>query len=598
MFNGLPIASLPLGRLLDGSSVYAIPSFQRPFAWGVNEAHQLLDDISRASGIDGDEQAEPDYFLGMVLLLCSSTAGLPGAVASEQQGTAPAEPYQIIDGQQRLLTLTILFAVLRDLAGAASPDIARLAGMVSIAAQSSEAVDPTSTQTLAMPRYRVGLNGRERSFFQRNVQRPGACIDSSEREEPPSEAAGSIIEVRDAFVAALSALEPLARAHLAGYLIRHCHVVVMLSHDVDRAHRLFTVVNERGKPLQRKDILKAGVLAEVPAEDSLPLKQWEEAEQLLGPSFEDFFSHLKAAHGRNDTRIVAGMRSLIRDVGGSARFVSDVLLPYAHIHAGITAAAGAVDLAGVPYARHLVYLNRLNGSEWKPAVMLTLHKYSGTPDIALQLIAAIDRFAHLLRVMCQGSGRRTSRFQGIIRAINDGVAVSADAEAFRFSRDELRSAVFNLRDLHDRSPQISKLLLLRINDAIEGRIRLVDPADFSVEHVLPQRPQASSDWREAIRDPELRERATESLGNLTLVSQRLNQRARNSEFEVKRGILEAALSPDNDLAITRDVIEATAWDLDTIVARERRLLAAAGEILGLDAGEAAIGGAATRNGVS
>jgi hypothetical protein len=592
MFEGLPIASLPLGRLLGGSAAYTIPSFQRPFAWGVNEARQLLDDVSRASGIDGDDQAEPDYFLGMVLLLCPRSAGLPGIDRHEPETSAPAEPYQIIDGQQRLLTLTILFAVLRDLTDPASPDVERVSAMVSLAAPAIDADD----MTVALPRYRLGLNGRERGFFQRNVQRAGACRDASEREEPPSGAARSMIEVRDVFVAALVPLEAEARRQLADYLIRSCHVVVMLSHDVDRAHRLFTVVNERGKPLQRKDILKAGLFAEVAADNPAPQRQWEEAEQLLGSDFEDFVSHLKSAHGRHDGRIVAGMRDLIREVGGPAPFMSDVLLPYARIHAGITSAASAVELAVVPYARHLVYLNRLNGSEWKPAAMLTLRKYSGQPEIALALIAAIDRFAHLLRLLGYGSGKRVSRFRAVIHEIESGGATGGDADVFQLSRDEIKVAVYNLRDLYERSSQISKVMLLRINDTIEGRLRLVDHGEFSIEHVLPQRPKASSVWREAIRDPELRERATESLGNLTLVPKHLNQKARNNDFEVKRAILEAALDADSDFAITRDVLMAESWELSTIIARERRFLAAAAEFLGIDTSEAAIDAASRDNG--
>src|SRR5665811_1063776 len=74
---------------------FHIPEYQRPYAWETEQALQLLDDL--AESLDRDED-EP-YFLGSIVLV-------------KEKGVAAAE---VIDGQQRLTTLTILLAVLRDL---------------------------------------------------------------------------------------------------------------------------------------------------------------------------------------------------------------------------------------------------------------------------------------------------------------------------------------------------------------------------------------------------------------------------------------------------------------------------------------------------
>ena len=58
--------------------------------------------------------------------------------------------------------------------------------------------------------------------------------------------------VRDHFVSELSALDESDRRRLTDYLCDQCHFVVVLTRDIDRAHRLFTVLNERGRSLQRK----------------------------------------------------------------------------------------------------------------------------------------------------------------------------------------------------------------------------------------------------------------------------------------------------------------------------------------------------------
>ena len=88
--------TLTIGELLGGDHTFSMPAFQRPYSWGEDEAGQLYDDVHTAC--DGDS-GDNDYFLGQLIL----------ARPSRQA------PFDVIDGQQRLITLTVLLAVLRDL---------------------------------------------------------------------------------------------------------------------------------------------------------------------------------------------------------------------------------------------------------------------------------------------------------------------------------------------------------------------------------------------------------------------------------------------------------------------------------------------------
>ena len=76
----------------EPTSYFQIPDYQRPYDWGDEEIQQLWDDIY--SAFDGQEDF---YFLGPMVL-----------VKTED------EHFEVVDGQQRLTTLTILFCVLRD----------------------------------------------------------------------------------------------------------------------------------------------------------------------------------------------------------------------------------------------------------------------------------------------------------------------------------------------------------------------------------------------------------------------------------------------------------------------------------------------------
>src|SRR3954453_1098325 len=89
---------VPLHEVFSSDYSFRIPDYQRPYAWEREQAEQLLEDLLDTLRRDEDEP----YFLGSVVL-----------VKEPDQASA-----EVIDGQQRLTTLTILFAVLRDLADA------------------------------------------------------------------------------------------------------------------------------------------------------------------------------------------------------------------------------------------------------------------------------------------------------------------------------------------------------------------------------------------------------------------------------------------------------------------------------------------------
>ena len=136
--------------------------------------------------------------------------------------------------------------------------------------------------------------------------------------------------------------------------------------------------------------------------------------------------------------------------------------------------------------------------------------------------------------------------------------------------------------MYRRDAQVCKQLLLRLNDELTRSATILDPKDYSVEHVLPQRPGATSEWRRWYSDGEEREVCTESLGNLVAVTQKQNDRARNQEFYRKREIYRGMDDDPPVLAITRDVVECNVWRAGDIRAREAKLLALMREIWGID----------------
>jgi hypothetical protein len=390
--------------------------------------------------------------------------------------------------------------------------------------------------------------------------------------EDPSESEENLYAVREHFMRTLSALDETDRRHLADYLCGQCHFVVVLTRDIDRAHRLFTVLNERGRVLQRNDILKAELLKSVtPERASEALEQWERGADLLGKNFETFFSHLFNIYGTGEKKIIAGIRRTVQETGGPERFLKEVFTPLAHAYRCVRCAHD-VDLnINAEARRHLVYLGRLPEGDWAPAAMLALQNYVDDPQRSNLLLEEIDRLAHLLRLLCSGTSKRVRRFGHVMDLIKSQAPVVPGEGPFQVSRDEIRNIAYHLRTFYKRDQPVCKLLLLRLNDELARSVTLLNPSDYSIEHVLPLRPASKSEWRRWFPDAEEREACTESLGNLVIVTKGQNEKARNKEFARKREIYRG-FDDTPVLPITRDAVEATVWRAAEIRAREAKLM--------------------------
>ncbi len=570
MFPGLPTASLTLSDLFSSPFHFTVPPYQRPYSWTTAEAAQLLDDVLAATGIGGDPAAtEPDYFLGTIILIDESGGDLPKGRERDPR------TFEIVDGQQRLVTLAILAAVLRDLA----TERWRWGGRNRL--DQLVAADTAATRVHGV-RYRIELRAQERDFLETYVQTRGACA-SSAAVETHSLAEERLLAVRELFRGELAALDEGERRRLTDYVCEQCHFVVVLTRDIDRAHRLFTVLNERGRILQRNDIMKAELLKSVPpARVENALEQWDDACKLLGPSFETFFSHLFSIYGRGESKILTGLRRAVVQAGGAEPFLDDILTPLAAAYHRVLHAAD-VELNIDPEARrYLVYLGRLAEGDWAPSVMLALRQYADDPVRATMLLKEVDRLAHVLRLLCFGTNKRKRRFAEVVDLIMSGAPIKTSEPPFKLSREEIRNLGYHLRSPYKRDQGVCKLLLLRLNDEMTRSTTLLDPGDYSVEHVLPQRPGATSEWRRWFPDAEERELCTESIGNLVVVTQKQNDRARNQEFGRKREIYRGTVDDPPVLPITRDAVEGSVWRAAEIRAREQKLLDLVRDIWGIE----------------
>ena len=539
--------SMALRELLGGDLTLAVPSYQRSFSWTAEQAGQLLDDLLTTLDEAGDEEA--DYFLGALVLMEVN--------AAEGAEHPSGKTYEIVDGLQRLITLTILFAVLRDVVQDDDP---------LVAAWATQCVEATVDKS----RFRLELPGEEQAFFRAFVQQPRATYAMPEDDDLlPAE--GRLLAVREHLIATVIDESPERRRRLVQLLRNGCHCAVIITSSLDRAYRIFTVINDRGLKLARGDILKAQLLGSIPADRrDLVSIQWRQLEGQLGGSLDELLSHVRTIEGRGKARIIDEIRALVVRSGDAETFVAETLLPYGTTLVELRQATLPGSRLPQSLSAAVRHLDWLGSQDWMPPLMLFWRMVDGDVDAVEGFLQRLDRLAYGMKLLGVGQDKRSIRYRALIEAIRTGTLDRPGGGPLDLTRDELRLINYNLRALHSRSQMACKLVLLRLNDILAGGSQDLDPASLTVEHVLPQKPGRNSKWREWFPNGEERERCTQSLGNLILVPRRKNEEARNLDLDRKMAIYFADASEMP--AVTREIQGIAEWRADDVMRREEHLV--------------------------
>lgn len=91
--NNINVNKYPVSQVFDPESkvIFEIPKYQREYTWGSREWEALFDDLT---------ENDDGYFLGSIICINSAT------------DTINAPKFEVVDGQQRLITLSLFFAAL------------------------------------------------------------------------------------------------------------------------------------------------------------------------------------------------------------------------------------------------------------------------------------------------------------------------------------------------------------------------------------------------------------------------------------------------------------------------------------------------------
>lgn len=541
-----------LAKIFSDDFVFTIPGYQRPYSWGRDQAQELLDDLlgALAAAPESVKDATP-YFLGSIVLI-------KGDVSPEST---------VVDGQQRLTTLTLLLSAVR----ATVQDGAVQAGITKRIYEHGDVVSATQA------RYRLLLRERDRNFFRDYVQHENGLQTLVELHTSLPDAQSRLRANAQVFMAGLAKLTQSELVRLVQFIITRCYLVTVATPDLDSAYRIFGVLNSRGLDLSATDILKAEIIGGIePQLREAYTKKWEDEEEDLGrEEFGDLFSHIRMVYRKSKSQgtLLKEFKEHVVPAQQPRTFVDEILLPMAQAFSELSSAEYSSQKNAEQVNECLRWLNRLEFKDWVPPALVFFVRYRQQPEAMLIFFRDLERLGYSMLARKSGVNERIERFSALTLAIEKGADLSLAVAPLQLTALEQHETYVALNGplYETHSPRALGILLLRLDRIMSDGSAIYQHEVVSVEHVSPQQPAPNSQWLTWIPDAQIRQRWVHRLGNLTLLSRKKNSAASNYDFERKKtayftkgGIC--------SFSLTTQVLQHDTWTVEVMEHRQSEML--------------------------
>ena len=534
-------------ELVGGSVQFVIPVFQRDYNWAEEQCEQLWDDIERTG-----QRGEGDHFFGPVVYI--STRDLSAAFTR----------WLLIDGQQRLTTVSLLMAALRDhLKKTSSPDVGGGAKKVE--------------HDFLINTFESNGNRRKLVLRERDDQTLHWLVEDAE--EPVAQAKSArVVQNYQFFRAKLQGGADLDSV-LAG-VGKLVVVDVRLEQGMDDPQQIFESLNSTGLDLRQGDLVRNYVLMGLEETEQTRLYQrfWKKIENSYAGSamqldnfLRDFVALERRAQkqGRVD-QVYATFRLAFEESKSDPAQLEKLLrrmAKYARYHA-----AFVMGTREFPEVADL--LGRVRALATTPAILVMRlmqareREYMTTPDLraALELVES-----YLVRRDVCGLQTRSywQQFSRLAYALAKGDVLGSLAVNFHWlgstnyafpSDGEFRHALEE-EEIYGR--KICRTLLECLEN---GRSKeRTDTSGYTIEHIMPQNENLHTKWRKMLGEDwgEAQETWLHRLGNLTLTA--YNETYSDKPFEKKKSVRNGF--NDSPLRLNQYVANQDRWTSEEMEAR-------------------------------
>lgn len=515
VFTPLPLTVSQV--FIDGDPLYKIPNYQRPYSWTDEQVDRLWDDLYIAyQNNNENKEIDANYFLGSLI------------VVKQPNGFE-----DVVDGQQRLTTMMILFNVVKSLFPTINKDVDAIdnPNVIKIGK-----INSCIKNTNDISRLRLYTHESHQNDFNNYI------LSNSDFSELPKPSKKEIqnapkfrfINTALIFYDKLKLMNEEDVGNFINYLFNQVKIIKITCSDRAFAIKLFQVLNDRGLDLSAADLIKSILLSSL--KDDINhgsfVADWQASEQLtenLDVNLTDLFTFYEYyLLGKNPKKsLVDELETAFqgKDANTIIRDFKSFIITYDN------------EIYNKKYDKVIYSFKYLTWTAyWKTILLTALH--SNYPDTE-KLKKSLNRFYYLNWI----SGRTLSAIKqtsfNIISAVKEKKTITEIDSIFetKLKSDKVIEAV--LRNLAGNiyfEPWVKPLFILveykQTDTSFPTWIEW--NRELQLEHIMPQTFSNKNEWNHINVD--IGNSYLHTAGNLTLLSSKKNIEAQNYSFEDKINI--------------------------------------------------------------
>lgn len=533
-------------------AIFNIPTYQRAYSWEESNWRELWDDIKN-NVLDRDKE----HFLGAMIYYHGNSEG------------SKYSHYEIIDGQQRISTITILMRVLYEKLKENNTEV-----YLRFAEELYEKyIGDTQNET-----FFLNLSKKDETFFRDYIQKKN-----------PNRKQGKLISnknIRKCYEFFHSKIEEISRSSSGGKIEEFCwdlkkkletnlvFVAIDVNTDVD-AYMIFESINSKRQGLTTSDLLKNYIFSLAdqyekikPESRKLRITEdaWDRMEQSLDKiEINQYIRHFWISYYGKvfEKELYQQIKLKFNTNTEPALAFFDNAVTESETYSGIINA----NIPDFPQdgIRALEQLKQLRNRQYYPLILSAIHGGWDPGEIAVLLKQVAS-----VAVRRSLTGRNPNELEAFFtesatklrtKTVTPRELVTKLSSEYWIKDEEILGEIksANFEDQEYLAKFLLKEYEISKNPANEKTL-----GKLSLEHVLPRNPDDLSDWD--IADEEKHSELVWNIGNLALIGQKYNLKMSNKAFEKKKPWLKKT-----EVKTTASLAGCSSWSEGEIVNRNNEI---------------------------
>ena len=566
-------------ELLDGNKQFAVPIFQRRYSWEKKHCEKLWDDVLSL----GQSSTSQFHFIGSIVYIDPKVSN-----------ASKVRELQVIDGQQRLTTLTLLLAALSRAVEGQNVDIGITPEELSdyyLNVRRKDDLRYKQLLTLHDKGTLIQLLDENNKEWFRIVDQgeKGTMVQLVEDEELPTNAAPRLVENYRLFEGKLKRAD--LKAVYVG--IQRLRIVdIVLDRPDDNPQLIFESLNSTGLELSQADLIRNYVLMgqEPSFQNRLYETYWLRMEQRFGDQYTGRFDEFIRDYLTLKTRQIPNIRNVYNSFKGYVQEKTNLETPE-------TIETIIAEISR--YSKHYVRIalgkeedaelqgcfSNINTLEVTVAYPFLLEVYEDYTRGCIQkselieILRLVESYV-FRRAICDipTNSLNTTFATRLMPKVNKSNYLESLKEAFlnlanqsdryRYPIDSVFKQEFLVKGVYNNLRRCRYLLRKLEN---HERRHPHSCLDQTIEHVIPQNPDLCEEWRRELGEnwQDIQEKYLHTIGNLTLIGWKDNSALSDLPFRKKQKTKGGFC--ESELLLNRSLAQAKQWNEEAILARAEEL---------------------------